>query len=92
MRRAQPYVRKYGQQGLNNIATAHTRALAVGLRENTQPYFDHIRTNLELNGGATPEDTEELTPWQAAKASGLSWNEYQKQSQIYWDKKRRGEI
>jgi hypothetical protein len=92
MRRAQPYVRKYGQQGLNNIATAHARALAVGLRENTQPYFDHIKNNLELNGAAKPEDLDELTPLQAAKASGLSWAEYKKQSDIYWDKKRRDEI
>jgi hypothetical protein len=92
MRRAQPYVRKHGQQGLNNIATAHVRALAVGLKENSPAYFDHVRNNLEINGGATPEDTDELTPMQAAKASGLSWAEYQKQSQIYWDKKRRGEV
>jgi hypothetical protein len=92
MRRAQPYVRKGGQQALNNIAQAHARALAVGLRENTQPYFDHIRANLELNGGAQPEDTQELTPLEAAKASGLSWNEYAKQAQKYQDMKRRGEI
>ena len=92
LRQSQPYVRKGGQQALNNIVQAHNRALAVGLRENSQPNFDHIKSNLELNGGASPEDTQELTPWEAAKASGISWNEYQRQSQIYWDKKRRGEI
>jgi hypothetical protein len=92
VRRAQPYLRQYGQSAVDNMVKAHNRALAVGLREDSQEYFDHVRSNLELNGGARPEDTDELTPLQAAKASGLSWAEYSKQAAIYQDKKRRGEI
>jgi hypothetical protein len=97
VRRVQPLLRKYGEAGYKALDVAHQRAIAAGHKEDSQAYVDHQRTDLEMNGHligvpTKPEDTQELTQWEACKASGISWAEYQKQAKIYADKKAQGEV